>query len=299
MFCLCKNRLKQNNTRLLIVLLGASLVISLFYGLYNWAGLIPLKEKLPILAAFQFERFHWLHPFLWYLIFALTLAVICKGKHGKRIVILLIVLQLLYSQVIQPFFSQRLGVFHSQVMANETRMNVKVIASIMSGRKAGYISYSRFFSKGLFREIGEFIGLDKKNYRVVSIGVFPSIAQYNGFYTLDSYQFNYPIEYKHKFRRIIEKELGKSEKWRRNFDEWGSRCYVFVAELEDEGFLIGKDRDVKVEKLELNTAALKEMGGEYVFSAVEILNANDTGLTLLKVFEREDSPWRIYLYSVD
>jgi len=40
------------------------------------------------------------------------------------------------------------------------------------------------------------------------------------------------------------------------------------------------------------------MGGEYILSAVEIDNAEDNDLDLLGIFERDDSPWRIFLYQV-
>jgi hypothetical protein len=141
---------------------------------------------------------------------------------------------------------------------------------------------------------------------VVSIGIHPGIAQYNGFYTLDVYSNIYPLEYKHKFRRIIEKELEKSEDVRRVFDDNAKRCYLLSAELHNDKrrgltFARGitkKQGHLKIKKLELNTAALKEMGGEYIFSAVEILNYAETGLSFEKAFETSASPWKIYLYKV-
>jgi hypothetical protein len=39
------------------------------------------------------------------------------------------------------------------------------------------------------------------------------------------------------------------------------------------------------------------LGVEYIFSAVEIGNGEQLGLKLEKVFERDDSPWRIYVYA--
>jgi hypothetical protein len=130
----------------------------------------------------------------------------------------------------------------------------------------------------------------------VSLGIHPSVAQYNGFSILDGYCSSYPLEYKHAFRRIIERELDNSPKWKAYFDAWGSRCYVFSSELE--GFMYTKSDTVRVVNLRLNTAVLREMGGEYVLSAVEILNCRDNDLELLRIFENDHSPWRIYLYRV-
>ena len=38
------------------------------------------------------------------------------------------------------------------------------------------------------------------------------------------------------------------------------------------------------------------MGGEYIFSAVEIKNYKDNDLEYLKVFDNESSGWKVYLY---
>lgn len=40
------------------------------------------------------------------------------------------------------------------------------------------------------------------------------------------------------------------------------------------------------------------MGGEYIFSAVEIKNYFENGLQLERVFEDKRSVWRIYLYKI-
>lgn len=270
-----KKKARDKNEKLLFVLLWSTLAISLCYGFYGWEGFIPLKERLTILVKFQFDRFYFLLPILWYLIFAITLSVIMKSKYGKQIVIFLLILQLSCVTVI----SARKGAFAKKIGTAQ-------------------VTYREFFSEDLFEEIDRFLNLPKKDYRIVSIGIHPSITQYNGFYTLDGYQSNYAFEYKQKFRRIIEKELDKSTKWKKYFDDWGSRCYVFVAELENEGFLVTKNRGIQISNLELNMDALKEMGGKYIFSAVEIKNAT-LGPRLLRIFEKDDSPWKIHLYEIN
>ncbi|MGD0652951.1 MAG: DUF6044 family protein [Thermoguttaceae bacterium] len=53
----------------------------------------------------------------------------------------------------------------------------------------------------------------------------------------------------------------------------------------------------RVDHLDIDTIALRQLGVEYIFSAVEIGNGEQLGLKLEKVFERDDSPWRIYVYA--
>ena len=59
-----------------------------------------------------------------------------------------------------------------------------------------------------------------------------------------------------------------------------------------------KKLSTSISNLELNTNQLKDMGGEYIFSAVEIKNYLENSLKFEKVFKNEKSLWRIYLYKV-
>ncbi|MDD4776015.1 MAG: DUF6044 family protein, partial [Syntrophomonas sp.] len=168
----------------------------------------------------------------------------------------------------------------------------------MVEKKSGSPTYREFFAEQQFQEIKEYIGRPQPDYRVVSIGIHPSISLYNGFYTLDGYASNYPLEYKHQFRRIIAPELEKSPFYRDYFDSLGgSRCYVFVEKLMYNSMMT-KGSGIKIERLDIDTAQLKAMGGRYILSALEIENAGAIGLGLEKVFEHQDSAWKIYLYQV-
>ncbi len=127
----------------------------------------------------------------------------------------------------------------------------------------------------------------------------PSVAQYNGFYTLDSYQNNYRLEYKHEFRNIIASELDKNEELRIYFDYWGSRCNVFSSELRKTyDLMCAKEYNAYVNNLSIDTEALRKMGGEYILSAVIIGNYKELNLKFLKKFSDKNSMWDIYLYKL-
>lgn len=158
-------------------------------------------------------------------------------------------------------------------------------------------SFKQFYAVNEFKKIDEYIGKSKSSYRVVSIGLHPAVAQYNGFYTLDTYNNFYPLSYKHQFRKIIARELDKNKTIKKYFDQWGGRCYIFTAEL-GKSYEIKKNSQKKLHHLHLNTVVLKKMGGKYVFSAVPILNAEQDGLHFLKSFTDKDAAWKVYLYHV-
>ncbi|MCP5105626.1 MAG: hypothetical protein GY950_19725 [bacterium] len=271
----------------LMFLVLAALGNAFLWGFKYWEGIAFIREEYPFFNTFNIARFFWLNPAVWYIIFAVSLAVISKLKHGKAIASVLIVGQLLFM-----FYSYNLEYRY------RTGQRSKMHSSL---------TYRQFFSEELFNEIADHIGKPKKDYRTVSLGIHPGIAQYNGFHTLDLYSTVYPLEYKHQFREIFAKELEKSPLAKRTFDGNGKRCYLMAAELHGNRKFVSiafsrgvskKDKRIKIENLELNTTALKAMGGEYIFSGVPIVNHEATGLTFEKRFKSQQSPWRIYLYKV-
>lgn len=263
--------IRREKIRNILGLLLLNAIISLFYGIWTyWNGVSFIKEKVAILNSFDITRFTWLMPLFWYILFAIALGVLFKTRYGTYIVTVLLVFQVGF-------------LFYSSDYFTEKRLD--------------HPTYQQFFAESMFKEIEQYIGKDKDSYNVINIGIHPSVAEYNGFHTLDFYSNNYPLDYKHRFRHIIEKELAKSEELRLYYDNWGSRVYTFAVELNlGRKFYYCKWENPKVKNLELNIVALKQMGGKYVFSTAEILNVRKDKLELLKIFESDI--WKIYLYEV-
>ncbi|MFC2145932.1 DUF6044 family protein [Acidobacteriota bacterium] len=282
---------RQPYVHLLTVLVITTLFTSMLWGFKYWRGIIPLRENFQLLNAFDFSRFYWFNPFLWYLIFALALFIIAKIKYGKAIAVFFICCQLVFMFVYYNW---------------EYRHLLGINGSFAGSRLTYSLSFKEFYSQSLFEDIYRYINKPGEDYRVVSLGIHPAVSQYNGFYTLDIYTDVYSLEYKHKFRKIIEKELEKNQKLREGFDGNAKRCFLLVSELhggKTRGLAFTRgitknDQHLKIKHLDLNTEALKAMGGEYIFSAVEILNYQENYLKFERVFKRKDSPWQIYLYTV-
>lgn len=145
-------------------------------------------------------------------------------------------------------------------------------------------SFREFYASDQFKQIKRFIGRPTDSYRVASIGLHPAIAQYNGFYTLDTYANIYPLKYKYQFRKIIAKELDKNPALKRYFDEWGRAATCLLTSLENIT-RSKRARKKKITNLELNTEAFKKMGGQYIFSSVPIMNAEQNKLRLFKAVQ--------------
>jgi hypothetical protein len=268
-YLILKKEWRKEKRYLILFLLN--IVLSVWYAFWFYKGWEPLKAKVSLLNTFNFARFHFLRPMVIYTMFALGCFILWeKGGKWKRVVWACLILQISILFFDNPEFYYRAA--HDP-------------------------SFKQFYAKDEFKKIEKFIGKPKSSYRVVSIGLHPAIAQYNGFYTLDTYNNFYPLSYKHQFRKIIAKELNKNKTIKKYFDQWGGRCYIFTAELGKK-YEIKKNSKKKLHHLQLNTGVLRKMGGEYVFSAVPILNAEEDGLHFLKSFTDKDAAWKVYLYHV-
>jgi hypothetical protein len=178
----------------------------------------------------------------------------------------------------------------------EFRNNLLIMAGM--NEKVKEPSFAQFFDTELYGQVKDYIHKEVSSYRIVSLDLPPAAAQYNGFYTLDSYQNNYDIRYKWKFRKVIAKELDKNEILKYYYDNNGSRCYAFSSETMGRLLGAGEGREKEVEKLEWDVSLLKSMNCQYVLSALPIRNASQMGLEFKKLFQGKGSYWEIYLYQI-
>ncbi len=202
--------IKKIQTKRIVLLVMAALATSILWGFKYWEGFVTLRQSFRFLNAFDFARFYWLNPFLWFLIFGLALCTISKVRYGRAGATALIILQLFLTFVFYNWeYRYLLGVRRSFAGSPETYS----------------LTYREYFSESLFAEIGRYITRPKKDYRIVCHGIHPAIANYSGFFSLDVYTDFYPLEYKHRFRRIIEREIEKSPELEEVFDRNAKRCY--------------------------------------------------------------------------
>lgn len=263
--------------RRLFWLLLVAVVVCLVSGFYRYPAVWLGPGNL--LQAFQFDRFYFLLPLLWLYAFAVAL----RALRSNRWVVAVLML----------------GQLVVMVEANqEFRVNVDKLFGQHVERD--YIAYRSFYAPSLFSQVRDYIGKPQSSYRVACIGMHPAVALYNGFYTVDSYQNNYLLAYKHAFRQVIAAELDKAPKLKRYYDAYACRCYTYSAELAMtvNASLCGQHEHRFIRKLALNTTALRHLGGQYVVSAVPILNAAETGLSLERIFTEPTAYWKLFLYKV-
>lgn len=264
-----RNRDKQLYNYLLAFVVLVSLIV-----MGTYVKMVPIK----LFTAFQFDRFYFLYASLCFVLLAKSVVVLFDGKK-KYLAIL--------SIFIATFC---VGVRNIEFLINAPKIFGKQVSRAPS--------LDQFYDETLFAKICKDLNVEQ-NYstRVVSVGIYPSVAEFNGLWSLDAYMNSYSLAYKHKFRKVIEKELDKSELLKDYFDYWGSRCYLFSSELGKK-YIYGKKDGTYVNNLDINTNALKNLGCQYILSAVVIDNYKELGLSYVNSFSTPKSYWNIRVYKL-
>jgi len=249
---------------------GVFLAITiLWYGLIRSGVVGPLIAESPV----QLHRVHLLHPVAWYVLFAGVLASLTRAsKLTRPSVAVLLALQIL------------VNASNHEIVLNRAEP-----------------SFAEFFAEAQFKEIEAAIGRPKQTYRVVSLGLDPMVPAFNGFYTVDGYVSNYPLEYKRAFAEVIRDEMKASPFIADYFGNWGSRVYLFSSALIQNtgGSTVFKARSSPLSRLGVDMTALQSLGAEYLISAVPLVSPADEGLDFMGRFMSDDSAWDIHLYRLE
>jgi hypothetical protein len=243
--------------------------IAMFAGFKNFPIVSTIMASIWNVMPMQFDRFYFLSPLLWMLSFSLVLSTLRQHSSSLGLLIIAVV-------VLQLGYTFR----HHEVFYFRNSPSI-----------------SQYFAKEQFADIKEHIGKPLNTYRVASLGIDPSVSLYNGFYTIDGYFANYPLSYKYAFREIIANELEKDFKLKQYFDDWGSRVYLFNTQTGQD-MMISAGSERKLQELRLDWNAFYDLGGRYLFSAVEIDIQTNPSLIYEGKFEDLSSAWDIYLYRV-
>ena len=281
--------------KLLCIFYGANVLNALFTCFYCSEPIVALRQNIGgILKTFQANRIYWIMPACWMCILILELGILTDISS-------VFVTEFLFKKmrfvaafpvavICAIIFIYARNVYLSSPFYHNIRLMVFDTYHVDSWRK--------YYAEDLYAEIADAIGRDKSEYRVVSIGVNPAVALFNGFYTVDGYSTDYPLSYKHDFRKIIENELAENDDIRGYFDNWGNRCFVYTASIGNR-FDIYRGENNEAE-IHINTKELKKMGGDYVFSAVKIKNADELGLASISdaPFIKDADSYGIWVYEV-
>ncbi len=266
----------------LLILWAGIIGTAFIYGFFTSPMFLEWQnEQEGILHYFQFERYVWACPTLWWVLAGVGIGMLWSDlKKLSNIIKFVLILIILFPTL--------------NILKTECALYDNINQYNNGSAVTGMPTWEEYYMEDVLQAIDEHIGREKETYRIAHLGLSPAPALVYGFYTIDGYSNNYSMEYKYAFREVIEKELDKSEVLERYFDDWGSRCYLFSA----AGGNYDKYSEYKFENLELDYEQMKELGCEYILSAKEIISYNE-GLILEGVFYTDASMYEIWLYRIE
>jgi len=275
----------DNFPRMLWLFLALHVLMAVLYALWFTAALQPVLIWLH-LDDFYLCRFVYMWPILLYTAWALALAALPRKWPARYV---LLAAQFIYL----CFVSQAAAVLHDPHV----------------------MTYDQFFSPRLFAKVRDAIaaadGRQQDSYRVVSLGMPANVPLYSGFYTLDGYLNNYPVEYKDRFRAVMAPDLDQGgivpAMMRGKFDWNGNFLYIFTRQLGwyqlGEHYMTRGEAQYRLRSanpihMESDLSGFYPYDARYLLSAVEIADAWQNGLTLIGVFADDNSPYIIRLYRI-
>lgn len=257
--------------------------------LWNSAAVLTIRNNIGgMLAYFHADRVYWMFPFMWAMILACVLDIWIIVLFAAKSICLksvcgIAALSLCLIQGAQEFRDGTLNKNMRLLFANNYQQ----------------ITWEAFYMEEVFDEMKEYMEEDTSSYSVVSLGIYPSVALYNGFICADGYSNNYDLAYKHGFIKIIEEEMAKNKEAEALIKTWGNRLYLVSGEYGLSP-LMGKDSALVYTDISLDTEAMKRLNIRYLLSAGPISNADELGMELVREepFVSDSSYYEVWLYEV-
>lgn len=260
---------RKGSGAFLLIALLVQIVFAYEYALWFYEGMQGVAQRFPFIEMFNMSRFYFMAIPLWGVMSALAFSILSqKLKYAELIIGFVVLMQAAVLFDIRPY---------SKTDPYDSK-----------------IGFEQYYAPALFERVAQSIGKPQDSYRVVSLGIQPLVAVYNGFYTLDGYSTNYPLAYKYRFRPVIARNLARYPGNRKMYDEWGSKCYLYAGNIGYIRYFPG----AVLETVEIDTNYLKWLGGRYVLSGYEIANTDIIGMELLDKFRSDRSHWDVFVYKV-
>jgi len=246
-------------------------------GLFRTLHWESIKNSLPVLYVLLFvinvnfvikKTKYLIYPliFSFLIVSQVSISIVPLGKHFLSFETLSTEQK---NQLRKSFHEQKYRLLIKDIIKfneNKTKYPKQIFKSQYTFK--GYYDYENY------RYIKSLVG----DSRTISIALDPMVAVMNNIKVIDGYHTLYPLSYKLKFRKVIEKQLDYSEIRKQYYDTWGNRVYTFVYD----------NKSIKTDFLQA-----KLLGAEYVISKYSISNK-----ILLTVCEKCNNSPDLFLYKI-
>ena len=260
---------KDSRIKFFVILLFLTYILKII--LTSDVSQVIFNHFLIFLKGYNFSRVSNVMPFLYSLLLVLVLNI-SYNLNYKRFLISMIIISSVSLQVYLPlteFTKEILEINIKEKYLIELKKDYrdkkiqKVIRTIVNKNNYNFkkikfnveskSSFDNYFQIETYKKIKKIVGTS----RVASIGVDPMIAPMNDISVIDGYHSIYTLNYKNKFRKIIEKELEKNSQLKDYYDNWGNRVYLFYNDKNN---------------LLIDFKEAKNIGADFIISSFPIEN---------------------------
>ena len=242
-------------------ILGSKLISIFFIGF------------LDFLSGFSFDRVDRILPLAFTILFVLFILELKKEKLKKLLYfisfvsILSIQLQTPLPQVAKFILQKNMKIDKFFEIKKQILESNYISALNIITKKENYSSNEIKLKDSVNKTFDNYFKFDDyafiknivKKSKIMAVGLEPMVAVMNDIKVIDGYYTIYPLKYKIKFRKIIEKELENNAELKNYFDTFGSRVYAFYNDKNN---------------IMLNFKAAKTLGADYILSSFPIKNNN-------------------------
>lgn len=242
--------------------------LSLFSSFFEYKGFLFITKYIPLLKSFNMVRFIFIEPFIYAVL--LTYAVVSffeKLEFSSVMVFLFLIFQVTYS------FDKSFYKYKYQ---------------------HGYASFEEYYASQTFMSLKKkFPKLWAQDTHVVCYGFEPAVALYNDLHTVDGYSVNYPVEYKHKFLKVLANYNTPV-----TLRTWGSKLYITTIPNTFDTYQMAKG--VVVRNIRLSEKALCELDTDYLISVFKLAHPENKKMRYVtKVRNPDINSWDLYVYKLD
>lgn len=244
----------------------------------NW-----LASTIPVLGGIRLANVVWLNPCLWTIAFVVSLIYASK-LFGKKIYILS-----LAAMLVIPLTATNASYY------NDIGMNLRGLVYEMRNGKTydNLFTFEEYYGTKLFDKI--LADIDYQGEYSYAFCIEPSVLEYNKIKTVDGNCNFYPAQFKDTWRSLISDVLDVRPDYKEAFETKGIYLFLFSPDINHEA---AKDIGITQSKLMVNKDTLYEIGGRYIFSRVEIENADELDLKFINKYSDESTPYEILVYEL-
>ena len=321
-FVLIIENFKSSRQKPWIVILSLFILFSSF--IYGCSFFVPFVENFKIFSGLSLNRFYWLSPLAWYLLwsilllelmnkvnfnfnFLFTISVLSVFFGDSSIMPIskaLIILILLIIWSFKVLYTEKISSLKLKKIIIGALFSTQILLNTFSYLYPAFVyspSFKDFYSKDQFVEIVNILKFDKEKERIGCIGFYPSVANYNGIKTVGAYSSMYDLNFKKKFYDIINGEISLNSYLYDYFTKWGGRAYLFDNEIGKPYY----DQQYRINRFnpeistKLNVRELKKMGINFLFSVSKITNDKEKGLELVLESKKDEYFYNLYVYRIN